>query len=470
MVAALLMSLVITSTSLSSASAEVVNFQCTGGTYSVEMPAASITKDNGCTGNLIIDSSVKSIGDRAFQWSKITSISIPNSVTSIGTSAFSYSALTAVIIPNSVTILGRSAFESSEIRSVVISNALTTISDSAFSSTKNLTSAVIPVGVQTIESFAFWSSGLTTVTIPNTVTTIRSLAFSRTKLVKVDIPDSVKSIGSSAFGSNPSLTSIIYCGEKGDLPTAPTCPADRKAILDAAEKAAADKAAADKAAADAKAAADRAAADAKAAADRAAADAKAAIDRAAADAKAAADRASIQSAQDAKKLTITCKKGIESRQVIGESPVCPTGFTNALDIHLTFKAYSKCKLYKKDSSFAGVSLLDNGATLKFSSAGKYSSISASAASYSDVACSLLVMNAPDFVTAQIDSTRALDGLQKATWGKLSAFWTYHPDNGLNISFNSVEQFSQTTITCVKGKLTKKVTAVEPKCPTGYKKK
>ena len=28
----------------------------------------------------------------------------------------------------------------------------------------------------------------------------------------------------------------------------------------------------------------------------------------------------------------------------------------------------------------------------------------------------------------------------------------------------------TTITCVKGKTTKKVTAVNPKCPTGYKKK
>jgi hypothetical protein len=92
------------------------------------------------------------------------------------------------------------------------------------------------------------------------------------------------------------------------------------------------------------------------------------------------------------------------------------------------------------------------------------------------------MNAPSFVTAQIDTTRALDGLQKATWGKLRAFWTYHPDNGLNISFNSVEELSQTeldeevskaatkktTITCVKGKLTKKVTSVKPKCPTGYK--
>jgi len=28
----------------------------------------------------------------------------------------------------------------------------------------------------------------------------------------------------------------------------------------------------------------------------------------------------------------------------------------------------------------------------------------------------------------------------------------------------------TTITCIKGKLTKKVTAVNPKCPSGYKKK
>jgi hypothetical protein len=29
---------------------------------------------------------------------------------------------------------------------------------------------------------------------------------------------------------------------------------------------------------------------------------------------------------------------------------------------------------------------------------------------------------------------------------------------------------QSTITCVKGKTSKKVTAVSPKCPTGYKKK
>lgn len=124
--------------SVSTASAEVVNFQCTGGTYSVEMPAASITKDNGCTGNLVIDPSIKSIGDRAFVSSKITSITIPNTVTSIGNSAFSSSALNSVIIPNSVTSIASSAFQSSQIRSVVISNALTTISDSALAIQKIL--------------------------------------------------------------------------------------------------------------------------------------------------------------------------------------------------------------------------------------------------------------------------------------------------------------------------------------------
>ena len=400
--------------SISAANAEIVTFQCTGGTYSVEMPAATVTKDNGCKGNLILDSSIKSIGNNSFYRSAITTITIPSSVTSIGDYAFWYSSLTSVVIPNSVVSVGRSAFASSEIKSVVISNSLTAISDSMFDSTKNLTSVVIPAGVQTIGSSAFWYSGLTSIEIPNTVTSIGSSAFSSTKLSKIDIPDSVKSIGYSAFSSNPSLTSIIYCGGQGDLPTAPTCPADRKAILDAANKVAAEKAAAEKAAADA----------------------AAAVARAAADKKAAADRAAVQAAQNAKKLTITCKKGSTTKKVTGESPVCPKGYTNSLDKYLTFQAYSKCQLYKKDSSFAGVSLLDNGTTLKFSYAGKYSSFMASAASYADVSCTLSVMKAPSFVTAQIDTTRALDGLQKAAWGKVSAFWTYHPDNGLNISFNS----------------------------------
>jgi len=413
---------VFASTSVANANTSV-SFQCNGGTYRVEMPAASLYWVNGCVGNLTIDSSVKSIGDRAFEFSRLTSISIPNSVTRIGDSAFQYSDLISVVIPNSVTSMGKKVFASSEIRSIILSNSLTTISEAAFEYAENLISVDIPVGVKTIESEAFFSSGLSTVTIPNTVTTIGDRAFDLTNLAEVDIPDTA-SLGYKILG-DMRFVSIVYCGSKEGLPSQPSCPPARKVIVDAAAKVVADKAAADKAIADAKAAADRAAAAAEAKAKAAAA----------AEAEAAADRAAIQAVQDAKKLTITCVKGKVKKKITGETPKCPSGYKNPLDSYLTFKAYSNCKLYKKNSYIAGVKLSDGGKTLTFSNVGRYD-YSADSGNFLDVECALSVIKTPSFVTAQINSTRALDGLQKATWGKISSFWTYHAENGLNISFNS----------------------------------
>lgn len=43
-------------------------------------------------------------------------------------------------------------------------------------------------------------------------------------------------------------------------------------------------------------------------------------------------------------------------------------------------------------------------------------------------------------------------------------------DNLTISLVALAAAKKTTITCVKGKLTKKVTAVKPKCPSGYRKK
>ncbi|BAS16325.1 hypothetical protein AHiyo8_46280 [Arthrobacter sp. Hiyo8] len=50
----------------------------------------------------------------------------------------------------------------------------------------------------------------------------------------------------------------------------------------------------------------------------------------------------------------------------------------------------------------------------------------------DMACVLKAVSVPDSVVSQMDSTRALDGMQKASWDKFAASWTYHPDNGLRI--------------------------------------
>lgn len=54
------------------------------------------------------------------------------------------------------------------------------------------------------------------------------------------------------------------------------------------------------------------------------------------------------------------------------------------------------------------------------------------ASVEDVACVLVELRAPRSVLQQMDMIRAIDGMQTANWGDLTAQWTYHPDAGLNL--------------------------------------
>ena len=343
------MILALAGNSIVPAHAEIKTFTCGSGTYKVEMPAGILKSSSGCTGEFVIDSSVKEIGGGAFydgygfgQGAKITSVVIPNSVTSIWGNAFRETGITKLVIPNSVTSIGGWAFAKTEsLKSAILSNSLTTmayyifeysglssviipegikvIPESMFSHTQ-LTSVVIPDSVTLIDKDAFWGSKLESVKFGKSLTKIGWGAFSSNNLVNVDIPDTVKEIWYSAFYGNKNLESIIYCGpDVKNLDTSPTCPADRKAIVDAAKaKAAAEKAAADKIAAD-KAAADKAAAD-KAAADKAAAEA------------AEQWEADYQRQQEADKITITCKKGSSTKKVYGLSPKCPKGYVKVVPI------------------------------------------------------------------------------------------------------------------------------------------
>lgn len=48
------------------------------------------------------------------------------------------------------------------------------------------------------------------------------------------------------------------------------------------------------------------------------------------------------------------------------------------------------------------------------------------------ACILDELGAPASVRMKMGHTRALDGMQSATWGDYEATWTYHPDDGLQL--------------------------------------
>jgi hypothetical protein len=57
------------------------------------------------------------------------------------------------------------------------------------------------------------------------------------------------------------------------------------------------------------------------------------------------------------------------------------------------------------------------------------------------------------------------------WAKFKAYGYHYSKPQISVKLVQPPSKSKTsTITCIKGKLTKKVTAVAPKCPTGYKKK
>lgn len=106
------------------------------------------------------------IGINAFQYSSLTSVTIPSRVTSIGKCAFyGCTGLTSMTIPEGVTSIGESAFSGcTGLSSVIIPNGMTSIGEGAFQFCK-LISVTIPSSVTSIGDWAFsWNSNLTTVT------------------------------------------------------------------------------------------------------------------------------------------------------------------------------------------------------------------------------------------------------------------------------------------------------------------
>ncbi len=166
-------------------------------------PACPLIVDIPSTIN---SAAVTTIGDSAFAWNVLTSVTIPNSVTTIGDSAFAFSYIPTVIIPNSVTTIGAEAFYFSNLTSINLPDSLMSIGASAFSNS-TLTSVTIPNSVTTIGDYAFANGSLDTVSFDNSVTSIGDYAFQYNALTTVTLGNSVTTIGEGAFQYN-NLTTV----------------------------------------------------------------------------------------------------------------------------------------------------------------------------------------------------------------------------------------------------------------------
>ena len=180
---------------------------------------------------IIIQSGVTSIGERAFAETHASECIIPETVSRIGEYAFySTKKLETIVLPKDAKI-ERSVFSNSGIKSVVISdnedfgysafegctnleevslsNDMLVIPGSMFSGCTSLKTINIPNSVKSIASSAFIYSGLETITIPSTVESIGTNAFYDCELLKtVTIFEGLKSIGEGAFHCCPNLTEL----------------------------------------------------------------------------------------------------------------------------------------------------------------------------------------------------------------------------------------------------------------------
>ena len=179
-----------------------------------QIAAAVTCNDVNGDGTLIIPTSVTSIkaGTNGFRnCGQLTNVVIPTSVHSIGTTAFYNTGLTSVDIPNSVQTMGDYVF--SECPDMQQATIDTPIADYMFYNNKKLSSVTIGNGVTSIGKFAFYNTGLTSVVIPKNVQTVKEYAFvGCISLTKVYVNTSATSIKDGAFDNTVTIHPLPIYG------------------------------------------------------------------------------------------------------------------------------------------------------------------------------------------------------------------------------------------------------------------
>lgn len=158
---------------------------------------------------------VTAIGSKAFYGtaaaSCITSVVIPDSVTTIGDYAFYYCSMQSLTLGSGVTTLGKYAFcHCPNLVSLTLPTSLTSIGDYAFASCTSLTDLRIPYGVTTLGNYMFQScAALQSVTVPSSVTACGKYTFSGcTQLSSVVWNAAMEALPQALFSSCSSLKHV----------------------------------------------------------------------------------------------------------------------------------------------------------------------------------------------------------------------------------------------------------------------
>jgi hypothetical protein len=201
-----------------------LNYASAGGILFNKAMTTLVQYPQVLTGSYTIPSSVTNIGDYAFIYSSLSSVTIPNSVIGIGVESFwNDGNLTTVAIPDSVASIGYDAFYACYgLKSVTLGSSVASIGYWAFGDCSVLTNFTVAVANPNYASAGgvLFDKAMTALiqcpgglagsyTIPNSVTNIGFYAFMDCyNLTNVTIGSSVISISESAFYICYHLTSV----------------------------------------------------------------------------------------------------------------------------------------------------------------------------------------------------------------------------------------------------------------------
>jgi len=136
----------------------------------------------------------------------------------------------------------------------------------------------------------------------------------------------------------------------------------------------------------------------------------------------------VKSANESVSFSINRKVAMIASGVVGVVAIGATVFVIAVPTKLE-AAYGQCA--KASPAFSTHSALDEDGKGWFLDG---SGDESSGLWASDLSCAITNVGVPDSVISRMNSTTALMGQQEATFDGITVRWTYHPNNGLDMSF------------------------------------
>lgn len=156
------------------------------------------------------DYTVTAIGEDAFKWADVVSVTLPNTIEEFGYGAFNGAdKLVSINMPTSLKTIGDYALSSTAIPSINIPASVESIGASAFFTCKSLTSVTLNEGLKSIGVSAFYKVPVTEIQLPESLTDLGAKAFLNCdKLKTVTLPASLTGLGDGTFCGCTALTSV----------------------------------------------------------------------------------------------------------------------------------------------------------------------------------------------------------------------------------------------------------------------